>query len=201
MAARPRRRVDTLLGSGPASSFERSHPPSGYPSPAAPVPGYAPPRLSQPETIDFSGSATLPEKKSGPPRWLVVTGLLAGLAGGSLLAHHVTRDQVASVVAESAEVNTPRPHRAAKTVPSGPSEAQPAPRAANPSPPEEAAPTALDSTDLPGVEPGEGAETSAEVRAGSRPKHRAAGARAHGSKRATAKRHPVGAHKKPARRH
>lgn len=201
MAAGSRRHAHTLLGSGPVPSFGRSHPPSGYPSPAAPVPAYAPPGLSQPETIDFSGSATLPEKKSGPPTWLVVTGLVAGLAAGSVLAHRVTRDQVASVVAEAAEVTTPQPRRAAKTAPPGASEVPPTARAAAPSPPEEAAPMAPASPGLPGVEPPEGDETDAEAQAVSRAKHPASGARAHGSKGGAGKRHAAAAHKKPARRH
>ena len=104
-AARSRPSASTLLGlgSGPHPLAQGA---PGYTSSAAP--SAVPSRLSQPQTLDFSGSATLPEKPSGPPRWLTVTCVAASLVGGALLGHRVTRSDVANVTTSRSDVGPGR---------------------------------------------------------------------------------------------
>ena len=59
--------------------------------------------------MDFSGSATLPEKSSGPPRWLAVIAIVGSLAGGAVLAHRATQGQMAAITAFDEEKSAPRP--------------------------------------------------------------------------------------------
>ena len=163
-------RAQTLHGFGGGPPMGR--PPATamtYPAPAAPAPI---PRV-QPQMMDFSGSATLPEKSSGPPSWLAVIGIVASLAGGAVLARRVTEGQMATVAAlEDVRPARPRPPTIdEKTLP---------PRAAEPtpSPPVEA---------LPPREPPPAEPAAA-------PSHKPA---AHA--RASAKHHAAPAHRKPGR--
>ena len=72
-------------------------------APAAPLPRY------QPQMMDFSGSATLPEKSSGPPRWLAAIAIVGSLAGGAVLAHRATQGQMAAITAFDEAKSAPRP--------------------------------------------------------------------------------------------
>jgi len=179
----------------------RSQKPMTYPAYVAPqaapqavpqfgsqaVPGVLGRPLSQPETMDFSGSATLPEKGSGPPRWLVLGGLALGLVGGAVLGYRATRGDMAEVAAIA---EAPRPLRAA-----------PGPAPGDLPPPDEAPAAKADGTGsgslgLPILPP---PVAGGGTRAGAGP------GRAHPGKvvkGGTARRRAAGpAHKKPARRH
>ena len=66
-----------------------------YAQPVAPAPI---PRF-QPQMMDFSGSATLPEKSSGPPRWLAIFAIVASLVGGAVLGQRATEGQMLAMSA------------------------------------------------------------------------------------------------------
>ena len=160
----------TLLGLGGGLPMGRPQP-AYQPEPAAPVPV---PRY-QPQMMDFSGSATLPEKSSGPPRWLAVIAVVGSLAGGAVLAHRATQGQMAAMAA----LDEPRPVRTR--------------------------PTTLDDKALPprapAAEPIKEAEEPAPVAAEAPPAERAPTARPHAAKPTharAAKRHAP-AHRKPGR--
>jgi len=150
--------------------------------------------LSQPETMDFSGSATLPEKKSGPPRWLVIAGLTLGLIGGAVLGHRATRGEMAEVAAIA---EAPRPSRAAAGP--APGELPPPDEAPAPPPAPKSAGAGSGSLGLPILGPT--AATGGGARVAPTP-GRARPGKAVSLKGGTARRHPASpAHKKPARRH
>ncbi|HEY4184317.1 MAG TPA: serine/threonine-protein kinase [Polyangia bacterium] len=111
----------TLLGFGSAPNLGRA-PPMGYQAAQAAMAAYADPaapvavgpRLSQPQTISFQGTSLLPEKKSGPPRWLAIIGLVGSVAGGAVLAERATRSDVATL---TASLDVPRPAKAPASPP------------------------------------------------------------------------------------
>ena len=146
--------------------------------------------LSQPETIDFSGSATLPEKKSGPPRWLVIAGLTLGLIGGAALGHRATRGEMAEVAAIA---EAPRPPRVA----AGPAPGELPPPDEAPLPPSAAKSDGVGSLGLPILAPTP--ITGGGLRGAAGPGRARPGKAIKGG---TARRRPASpAHKKPARRH
>jgi len=92
--------AQTLHGLGAGLPMGRPQPAYQYQAEqAVPAAVPAPAPRFQPQMIDFSGSATLPEKSSGPPRWLAIAAIVGSLAGGAVLAHRVTEGQVATIVA------------------------------------------------------------------------------------------------------
>jgi hypothetical protein len=185
----------------------RSQKPMTYPAYVAPqpapqavphfgsqaVPGVLGRPLSQPETMDFSGSATLPEKGSGPPRWLVLGGLALGLIGGAILGYRATRGDMAEVAVIS---EAPRPSRAAG---GGPAPGDLPPPDEAPSPAGKSDGAGSGSLGLPILPPPPGARAGSRAAAGPGRAHphpgkvgKAGGARRHAASPA---------HKKPARRH
>jgi len=164
--------AQTLHGFGGGLPVGR--PPAMAPSYPAPAP--APVPRMQPQMIDFSGSATLPEKSSGPPRWLAVIAIVGSLAGGAVLARRTTEGQMAAVAAFD-DVRPARPH------PTTIDEKSLPPRAAEPAP--EPAVEAM-----PPAEPPPPAAAAPAAHRAPKPAARA---------RAAAKHHAPPAHRKPGR--
>ena len=160
----------TLLGLGggglpvgrPQPTYQYQAEPA---APAAPLPRF------QPQMMDFSGSATLPEKSSGPPRWLAVAAIVASLAGGAVLAHRATEGQMAAIAA----FDEPRPAPARpttldeKSLPPRAPAAEPSKEPAEPAPAAEA---------LPPAEPTAAPAAPARAHA-AKPTHARAGAKRH----------------------
>ena len=110
--------AQTLLGFGGGGLPMGRPAPAAYSQQAAPAPYQAEPApyqsapvpRYQPEMMDFSGSATLPEKSSGPPRWLAIIAVVGSLAGGAVLAHRATEGQMAAIAAfDDSRQTPPRP--------------------------------------------------------------------------------------------
>lgn len=143
--------AQTLLGLGSGLPIGRPLS-STFQQPAAPALMARP----QPQMMDFSGSATLPEKSSGPPTWVAVVAIVVSLAGGAVLAQRATRGQMLALAAfDDARPARPSPPKdEAKGLPPRATEPSAAPPPAEaPAPDEEPAPAAAAAAPAPAAKP------------------------------------------------